>query len=249
MSDFYDDLAPYYKLIYQDWEASVARQAAILDGVIREYFGETVHSILDAACGIGTQCIGLAARGYQLAASDISQAELEQARAQAEQRGLKISFQLADMRQLRSHYPEPFDLVIACDNAVPHLLTDHEIVQTFGQFFACTTPGGGCIISVRDYDEVEKGGRVMHPRTVHETQDGKVLMLDLWEFDGDYYDLTMYVVSDHGAQQPTTQAIRGGRYYCVGLTRLQELMKQAGFKRVVVLRDRFFQPLLIGMKV
>ena len=37
-------------------------------------------------------------------------------------------------------------------------------------------------------------------------------MLDLWEFDGAYYDLTMYVVSDPGTGQPSTQAIRGGRY-------------------------------------
>jgi hypothetical protein len=37
----------------------VERQASILDGIIREYFGGNVKSILDAACGIGTQSIGL----------------------------------------------------------------------------------------------------------------------------------------------------------------------------------------------
>ena len=33
--DFYDRLAPFYHLIFPDWEASIARQAAALDAVIR----------------------------------------------------------------------------------------------------------------------------------------------------------------------------------------------------------------------
>jgi hypothetical protein len=60
IESFYDQLSSYYKYIFRDWDASVHRQAAILDEVIREYFGENVHAILDAACGIGTQAIGLA---------------------------------------------------------------------------------------------------------------------------------------------------------------------------------------------
>jgi len=249
LQNFYDELAPYYQWIYQDWPASVERQADILDAVIREYFGGQVHSILDAACGIGTQAIGLAARGYSVSASDISPGELEQARFQAAQRKLDIPFQVADMRRLDQAYPSQFDLVIACDNAIPHLLTDDEIQQTFKQFFERTTPGGGCIISVRDYDATPRGGRQMHPRTVHETPQGKIIIMDLWEFDGDYYDLSMYVVTDPGAgKPPSVQAIRGGRYYCVGIPRLEQLMKAAGFPRVAVLRERFFQPLLVGLK-
>ena len=100
MQTFYDDLTPYYHWIYQDWDASVERQADVLDAVIREYFGGQVHSILDAACGIGTQAIGLAARGYAVSASDISAGELERARVQAAQRKLAIDFRVADMRRL-----------------------------------------------------------------------------------------------------------------------------------------------------
>ncbi len=36
---FYDQLAPYYKYLYADWEASVQRQVVALDGVVREFFG------------------------------------------------------------------------------------------------------------------------------------------------------------------------------------------------------------------
>src|SRR5512139_4257289 len=127
IESFYNQLSPYYKYIFQDWDASVERHAGILDGVIHEYFGDGVHTILDAACGIGTQTIGLAKKGYQLTASDISAGELEKARLEAASRTLNIDFRLADMRTLGQMFQAKFDLVIACDNAVPHLLSDADI--------------------------------------------------------------------------------------------------------------------------
>jgi SAM-dependent methyltransferase len=246
---YYNRLAPYYKYVYADWDASLQRQTGILDGVIREFFGDKVQRILDAACGIGTQSIGLAQLGYKVIASDISPGELKQARTEAAKRNLKIEFGMADIRTLSTAYQDKFDLVIACDNAIPHLLSDGEILKTFQEFYQCTTPEGGCLISVRDYENVERGGQRLNPRTVHETYEGKLLMFDLWEFDGDFYNFTTYAVLDKGDETPETQIIRGGRYYCVSLSTLENLMEQAGFQKVVLLRERFFQPLILGMKV
>jgi SAM-dependent methyltransferase len=248
LESFYDQLAPYYKYLHQDWEASVVRQASVLAGVIREFFGEPPHKILDAACGIGTQSIGLARLGYQVTASDISAGEIEKAREEAVKRGLAIDFKVADMRQLASTYSAKFDLIIACDNAIPHLLSDAEIVQAFEQFHACTTAHGGCIISVRDYETMERGGRKFYPRLVQDLPGGKLLIFDVWEFDGDFYDISMYFLEDRGDMEAIAKIIRGGRYYCVTIPTLEKLLMQAGFKRVVTLRDRFFQPLLVGIK-
>ena len=246
---YYNKLAPYYKLMLQDWEASVARQAAVLDGVIREFFGTPARRILDAACGIGTQSLGLAQLGYTLTASDISETEIAQARAEAAKRGLSIEFGVADMRQLASVYPHAFDVVLACDNAIPHLLSEADILLAFEQFCQCTAPNGGCIISVRDYASLgEQTGQKFYPRTVHLTAGGRVVIFDVWEFDGDYYDFTTYIVEDKNEAAATTQVIRGGRYYCVSVAALGKLLRQAGFQRVVTLTDRFYQPLLIGLK-
>ena len=75
-----------------------------------------------------------------------------------------------------------------------------------------------------------------------------MVMFDLWEFDGDFYDLTTYIVEDTGQPAARTRVIRGGRYYCVSTTTLETLLGQAGFGHVKTMRDRFFQPLLIGLK-
>lgn len=56
---FYDVLSPFYHLIYPDWQASIARQAQALDSIIRSMGGPQRRTVLDAACGIGTQSLGL----------------------------------------------------------------------------------------------------------------------------------------------------------------------------------------------
>jgi SAM-dependent methyltransferase len=75
--DFYNQLSPFYHLVYPDWEASIKRQAADLDAIIKEFFGDGTKRILDVTCGIGTQTLGLAQLGYDLTASDISGGAIE----------------------------------------------------------------------------------------------------------------------------------------------------------------------------
>ena len=248
VAGFYDQLAPHYRLVYHDWEASVERQALALDGTISEFVGPDAETVLDAACGIGTQSLGLAELGYRVTASDLSAEAVELARAEAVRRGLEIEFGVADMRSLPEAYRGRFDVVLACDNAVPHLLTDADILLAFRQFHECLAPGGGCIVSARDYSEVEREGRVVQPRKVHNIPGGRVVMFDVWEFAGDRYDMTTYVVEDLGGSEARARVIRGGRYYCVPIKRLEELMREAGFKHAGTFRDRFFQPLLVGTR-
>jgi len=62
-SDFYNTLAPYYRLIYADWEVSIGRQSRALDAIIRSTVASLPRSVLDASCGIGTQSIGVAQLG------------------------------------------------------------------------------------------------------------------------------------------------------------------------------------------
>jgi SAM-dependent methyltransferase len=245
---FYDDLAPYYHLLFSDWEASVKRHAAMLDSVIREEWGMGVREILDAACGIGTQTLGLAELGYHLTASDISSTAIGRAREEASRRGLAIDFRIADMRQLWETYQRPFDLVIACDNAIPHLLNDEDILCTLKQFQRCILPGGGCIISVRDYASMTLGGRQFYPRIIHDTEHGRTVLFDIWEFEGEYYDLTTYIIEDEGQANARTHVIRGGRYYCITTGKLERLFRQAGFREVRTLNDQYFQPLIIAKK-
>ena len=209
---FYDALAPYHKYLFRDWDRSVDWHASVLDEVIRNLVGLLGGTILDVACGIGTQSIGLAKLGYQVTASDLSSGAIEQAKLEAERHQVVIDFKIADMRQAWDIYQQQYDVLIACVNAVPHLLSDEEIQQAFEQFYQCTKPGGLCIISVRDYAKMERetGLKKMVPRWVTPTEDGQVILFDVWDFyDVDYYEITMYLIEDEGGDDVVTQDYSG----------------------------------------
>jgi SAM-dependent methyltransferase len=244
---FYDRLAPQYHLIYADWEASIGRQAAVLDGLLREHWGETRLKILDVACGIGTQALGLAGLGHAVTASDLSPAAVERARQEAAKRGLAIEFSVADMRSLPAEYREQFDVVLACDNAVPHLLNDADLLRAFEQMSACARPGGGCLITVRDYDREERAGVQVKPYGIRDVGGKRFVIFQVWEFHGPIYDLAMYFVEDEGGPSCSTQVVRS-KYYAVGTGKLLALMEQAGFRDVQRIDERFYQPVLLGKK-
>jgi SAM-dependent methyltransferase len=244
---FYDRLSPFYHLIYPDWEASIKRQAADLAGIFREHWGDRPLEVLDVACGIGTQALGLAALGHTVTASDASPAALERAEREARQRGLSIRFSLADMRRAYDHHRRQFDVVIACDNAVPHLLSDDDLLAAFAQFFACTRPGGGCLITVRDYDKEDRTGTQVKPYGVRVEGDSRYLVFQVWDFHGPIYDLAMYLVEDRGGPSCPTHVMRA-QYYAVGTDKLLALIRQAGFRSAERLDGRFYQPVLLGRK-
>src|SRR5215475_12605393 len=93
---FYDRLARDYHLIYADWNAAIDSQARAIDRIVRRELGAPALTLLDCACGIGTQAIGLALRGYRVHATDLSGPALQRARREARLRGAQLSFAQAD---------------------------------------------------------------------------------------------------------------------------------------------------------
>lgn len=246
MNQFYAGLAPLYHLIYPDWKLSMQRQADMLNSVIQEIWGD-ISTVLDVSCGIGTQAIGLAELGYNVTASDLSPEEIERAKQEAGARNLCIAFSVADMRQAYKHHTSQFDVVISCDNSIPHLLTDEDILSAFRQFYACTRPGGGCIITVRDYEKEDLSKQQIKPYGIREKNDVRWLLWQVWDPQPPTYDLTMYFVEDHGGPKCTTHVMHS-TYYAVSIQKLKELMRQAGFEDVRRMDDRFFQPMITGTK-
>jgi cyclopropane fatty-acyl-phospholipid synthase-like methyltransferase len=66
--------------------------------------------VLDIGTGPGTQAMALAQRGFQVTATDISEAAIEQAQAKAQAKGLNISWQEDDI--LNTQISGEFDLIL-----------------------------------------------------------------------------------------------------------------------------------------
>jgi SAM-dependent methyltransferase len=252
VTSFYNDLSPFYHLIYTDWEGSVKKQGRQLDAVIRSEWSPQHRRVLDAACGIGTQTLGLAELGYDVAASDLSEQAVERARGEADERGLNLDFRVADMRSVHDAHDGGFDIVIACDNALPHLLSDEDILQALRAFHDCLRPGGGCVITTRDYENEPNGrgpdgGLALRPTGIRKDERAVYTAWQVWDFEGDVYTMSLYLTEDTGEDRPETRVFRT-RYYSIPTGRTMELMRRAGFRHVRRLDDAFFQPLMVGTK-
>jgi len=247
MSDFYDQLAGLHHLIFQNWDESIERQSEQLANTIRQRWNDA-STILDVSCGIGTQAIGLAKKGFVVTASDLSERAVARAKIEAKRRGVDIGFSVCDMRAAHDHHQRQFDVVICADNSITHLLNDDDLLTALGQIHSCTRPGGGCLLTVRDYDKEERGTGLVKPYGVREEGGKRYIIFQVWDFVGQIYDMTMYfVVDDRSLHQPVTHAMRT-RYNAVGTNHLLELMQKAGFDSTERLDGGYFQPVLLGSR-
>lgn len=245
---FYNDFSQYYHLIYDNWNESIKKQSQQLDSIIKEFINEEINTVLDVSCGIGTQSLGLAEMGYKVTGSDISEKEIKRAQSEAVKRGLEISFYVADMRNVFEQTKKEFDVIISCDNSVPHLLTDDDILKAFKQFYKSCKLNGGCIISVRDYEKEIIDGKIFKPYGIREF-DGKLFIISqVWDCHYPRYTTSMYIVEDNRHDKCRTHVMRT-EYYAIKIPRLIELMQVAGFSRVERIDGRFFQPIILGRKV
>jgi SAM-dependent methyltransferase len=246
--DFYDQLSPFYHLLYEDWEAGIAWQAERLNRIIRARWGERVESVLDVSCGIGTQSLGLARLGFQVTASDLSPEAIARAKKEAETRNLSIPFSVCDMREAFRHHGGGFDMVISCDNSVPHLLSDEEILRALQEIYDCLSPGGGCLLTIRAYDKEARGWGIVKPYGIREEGSKRYLIFQVWDFEGEQYALSMYFIEDDMQSGAAKTHVMRSRYYAVSPNYLLGLMEKAGFVEVRRLDDVFYQPVLVGTK-
>jgi SAM-dependent methyltransferase len=244
---FYDQLAPYYHLLYADWESAIARQGEALAGILRAAGVTPADEILDASCGIGTQTLGLLARGFRVTASDISAGALERLRGELSRRGLQARTREDDLRELRHAGDASLAAVLACDNSVPHLLDDAQILQAFRSMRRCLRPGGIAVLSVRDYDRIERRNPDLRPHAMRIEEGVRSFAYQLWQWDGDCYDLNQYFTRDPDGGPCETVVFRS-RYYAVGIARLLDLLQEAGFEAVRRDDEAFFQPLLTARR-
>lgn len=151
---FYAGLAGSYHLIYADWEGATERQARALDATIRaRVTPPPAPALLDCSCGIGTQALGLAALGWEVTATDVSEHAVERCRREADERGLALSTQVTDMRCLTDEVRGRFDVVLSCDDAVSQLPGRWELMAALRGMRARLQAGGLVVIGRRDEDQ------------------------------------------------------------------------------------------------
>jgi len=245
---FYDNLASQYDKLFLDWDATTREQAVILDKLFSDNGFDHSARLLDCACGIGTQSIGLAALGYDVTASDISVGELEEAKKRAEKNNVNIRFEKADFCALEDTFGEQFDIVIAMDNALPHMLSESALASAIKSITGRVAQGGMFVASIRDYDALLKDKPPYSPPYIHNTDDGQRVSFQTWTWDGDRYKLVQYIIDDAKDLQISKFECE---YRATRREEMTELLIANGCSKVVWLfpeETDFYQPIVIAMK-
>jgi glycine/sarcosine N-methyltransferase len=248
---FYDDLADYYHLIFQDWDQSIQRQAGVLGPLMEGQYPAGPLRILDCAAGIGTQTLGLAGRGHALMGTDLSEAAIARARREAQQRNLAIPFEVADMRDLSGVRESGFDVVLAADNALPHLLTGEDLCRAVQQIGGKLRRGGLFIASIRDYDQAIANRPITPPPAFFQDDEYRRIVHQIWDWTSDrLYTMHLYI----------TQETRNG-WTCRHFTsvyrallreELTSILTRAGFGEVRWLmpaESGYYQPLVLARHI
>lgn len=202
--------------------------------------------MLDAAVGIGTQALGLLAGGFSVTGSDVSPGAVARARREAAARRVPLVCLVADFRLLPLRSAS-VDVVLACDNALPHLETEDDIRSALAECFGCARPGGGCLISMRDYEPSPPPGTVeVRPCGERLWGGRRYHVRQVWTWRGPRYDFTFEFTPVEGAEGDT-MALRSS-YLALPVERMAGLMRAVGFKDVRRIDRRFFQPVVVGTR-
>ncbi|MBE5866618.1 MAG: class I SAM-dependent methyltransferase [Lachnospiraceae bacterium] len=245
---FYNNLATQYDKLFHDWKAATQEQAELLDEIFRNNgFDRTAH-ILDCACGIGTQAIGIAALGYNVTASDLSDGALMEAEKRAKENNVKICFKQADFCALSDAFTEKYDIVIAMDNALPHMLSGSDLENAIKSIANQIKGNGIFVASIRDYDSLLMEKPPYSPPYIHTTDKGQRVSFQTWVWKDDNYKLTQYIIDDEETLQVSKFECE---YRATRRAELTELLLAYGCSNVewkLPEETGFYQPIVVARK-
>lgn len=260
VADFYDALSGDYELLFGDWEAAIAGQAGLFEGLLGPLLGPGPWQVLDATAGVGTQALGLARRGHRVHANDLSPRSIARLEAEARVRGISLAgTSVADVRGLDRVVGRRFDAVISCDNALPHLLTDEALEAACIALRGCVRADGWTLLTIRDYDEVLAGaprGTTCTPVRVLTGPGGRRMVYQVWDWaeDGERYTVSQFIVQagregvEAGVTAWTARSVRA-EYRALRRASLTAALEAAGFAAVrwgMPEETGFYQPVVVA---
>ncbi len=251
--EFYEQLSSDYHLIFKDWENSVRWHSNTLNKIIQKYKNAPIESLtlLDCSCGIGTQAIGLALLGYNVHATDLSPKAVERAQQEAKRMEANMTFGEADFRTLKDQVVGEFDVIITCDNSLPHLLSSEDLVIASENIYCKLKKDGLFLASIRDYDQLAIDRPKILSPTVFDDESGRRIVFQVWDWteDGQFYTVNLFIVRQENEGWNTTHRVT--KYRAIQRKEMDEALLQAGFKDVAwhMPEDTgYYQPIVTARK-
>jgi glycine/sarcosine N-methyltransferase len=204
--------------------------------------------ILDCACGIGTQTLGLASLGFTVTACDLSPASVERTRVEAAKRRLKVQLFVADMLDLTEIPDSDFDVVLCMDNALPHFESDEQLLQAATQIRRKLRPGATFMGSIRDYDSLIQQRPVVQGPAFFSDQGRRRIVHQVWYWSDECrYVFHLYITREVQGGWETQHYV--SNYRAVRREELSRILQAAGFldcRWILPAESGFYQPIVVA---
>jgi glycine/sarcosine N-methyltransferase len=182
VADTYGGLAADYDWIFDD--GALADGAAInrpATARLLQRIGPA-GAVLDAACGAGIDAAVLARRGFNVRATDGSEAMVEAAAARFRREGLAIPVQRCLWADLPAAVDERFDVVLCTGNALVHAAGRDAMVQALIGLRRMARPGGYVVVDSRNWEKLHAERRIVQVSERLKIRGGRrCVVLYAWE--------------------------------------------------------------------
>ena len=149
---------------------------------------------------------------------------------------------------LSKTFSQKFDIIIAMDNALPHMLTKSALEAAIKSITNQIADGGMFVASIRDYDELLNDKPPYSAPYIHKTEKGQRVSFQTWVWNGEHYKLTQYIIDDEETLQISKFDCE---YRATRREELTNLLVANGCSEVVWKfpeETGFYQPIVIAKK-
>jgi SAM-dependent methyltransferase len=203
MPEPYGTLADVYDWLVPEVVLTPEGSAAAFAGVVDEL--PPGARVLDCAAGTGPLAVGLALRGFEVAASDASDAMIARTRALADRRGVALDARVCAWEALaRQGWEEAFDAVFCVGNSLPHAAGSAARRAALARMAGVLRDGGHLAVTSRNWERLRARGPGLDVADrLTERPGGRGLVVHAWTIPDDWearhhLDVAVALVDDSG---------------------------------------------------
>jgi len=200
VAEQYGTLAEVYDYLVIEELLTPEGSAAAFDGLVEL---EPRARVLDCAAGTGTLAVGLALRGFDVVATDASEAMIARTRELAARHSVDLDARVCAWEDLSG--PPSFDAVLCVGNSIPHAEGQAARRRAFGAMAGVLRRGGLFVVTSRNWElERAQGSRVKVSEELVERDAGRALVVQSWTI-ADHWDemhtleVVVALIGDDGA--------------------------------------------------
>lgn len=130
------------------WPARLGKEGPFLENFLQ---GAGARSVVDAGAGSGRHAAYLAAKGYNVFATDVAECMVDEARRYAAEQGAELEAIRCSFEDLPAHIKAPQDAVICMGNSLSMLPSREAVHRAVRGFHRVLRPKGLVVLHLLNY--------------------------------------------------------------------------------------------------